>query len=183
MDGKDGLDAVELVQMAIVQVQVHRHQSGLPVVAVDDVGGEVDVEQGLQHGAGEEGETLAVVVEAVETAALKGHAVDLSLEQAAVLAAPAHRDGVVGHIFQLVAELQVAVQRHDDAGVHAVLDQSLGQRASHVGQTAGLRKGGCFRSSIQDLHKIRSFLIKQMSYLLPLRQKERAGAHSAPAPL
>ena len=192
MDGKDGLDTVELVQMAIVQVQVHRHQSGLPVVAVDDVGGEVDVKQGLQHGAGEEGEALAVVVEAVETAALEvilvveevvGHAVDLSLEQAAVLAAPAHRDGVVGHIFQLVAELQVAVQRHDDAGVHAVLDQSLGQRASHIGQTAGLRKGGCFRSSIQDLHKIRSFLIKQMSYLLPLRQKERAGAHSAPAPL
>ena len=37
MDGEDGLDAVELIQMAIVQVQVHRHQSGLPVVAVDDL--------------------------------------------------------------------------------------------------------------------------------------------------
>ena len=47
MDGEDGLDAVELIQMAIVQVQVHRHQSGLPVVAVDDIGGEIDVEQGL----------------------------------------------------------------------------------------------------------------------------------------
>lgn len=47
MDGEDSLDAVELIQMAIVQVQVHRHQSGLPVVAVDDIGGEIDVEQGL----------------------------------------------------------------------------------------------------------------------------------------
>ena len=44
---------------------------GLPVVAVDDVGGKVDVEQGLQHCAGEEGEALAVVVEAVEAAALE----------------------------------------------------------------------------------------------------------------
>ncbi len=71
VDGEDGLDAVELVQMTIVQVQVHRHQSGLPVVAVDDIGGEVDVEQGLQHGAGEEGEALAVIVEAVQAAALE----------------------------------------------------------------------------------------------------------------
>ena len=48
VDGEDGLDPVELIQMAVVQVQVDGDQSGLPVVSVDDVGGEVDVEQGLQ---------------------------------------------------------------------------------------------------------------------------------------
>ena len=47
VDGENGLDAVELIQMTVVQVQVHRHQCGLPVVAVDDIGGEIDVEQGL----------------------------------------------------------------------------------------------------------------------------------------
>ena len=47
MDGEYRLDMVELIQVAVVQVQVHGHQSGLPVVAVDDIGGEVDVEQGL----------------------------------------------------------------------------------------------------------------------------------------
>ena len=183
VDGEDGLDAVELVQMTIVQVQVHRHQSGLPVVAVDDVGGEVDVEQGLQHCAGEEGEALAVVVEAVEAAALEvilvveevvGHTIDLSLEQAAVLAAPAHGHRVVGDILQLVAHFQVAVQRHDDAGIHAVLDQSLGQGACHVGQTAGLGKGGRFRSGIQDLHSISPFQKKGRIH------KERAGAQRPP---
>ena len=166
VDGEHGLDAVELVQMTIVQVQVHRHQSGLPVVAVDDIGGEVDVEQSLQHGAGEEGEALAIIVEAVQAAALEvilvvqevvGHAVHIGLEQAAVLAAPAHRHGVVGNVFQLIAVLQIAVQGHDDAGVHAVLDQRFGQGTCHIGQTAGFGKGIGFRSSIQDLHRIRSF--------------------------
>ena len=159
VDGEHRLDAVELIQMAVVQVQIHGHQSSLPVVAVDDVRGEVDVEQGLQHGTGEEGEAL---VKAVETAALEvilvveevvGHAVHFSLEQAAVLAAPAHGNGVVGHIFQHLAVLQVTVQRHDNAGVHAVLDQCLGQCTGHVGQTAGLCKGIRFRSSIQDSHR------------------------------
>ena len=191
VDGEDGLDAVELVQMTIVQVQVHRHQSGLPVVAVDDVGGEVDVEQGLQHCAGEEGEALAVVVEAVEAAALEvilvveevvGHAVHFGLEQAAVLAAPAHRDRVVGNVFQLIAELQVAIQRHDDAGVHAVLDQRFGQGAGHIGQTAGFCKGGCFRSSIQDLHKIRSFLIKRIHISSRCGKKSGRGYTQYPRP-
>src|SRR5699024_2277585 len=49
VDGEDGLDPVELVQVTVVQVQVDRDQGRLPVVAVDDVGGEVQIEQGLQH--------------------------------------------------------------------------------------------------------------------------------------
>ena len=166
VDGEDGLDPVELVQMTVVQIQVNGHQRGLPVVAVDDVRGEVDVEQGLQHGAGEEGEALTVIVETVQTTAAEvilvvqevvGHAVHFGLEQAAVLAAPAHRHRVVGDVFQPVTHLQVAVQRHDNAGIHAVLDQSLGQRACNIGQTAGFRKGSCFRSSIEDFHKIAPF--------------------------
>ena len=71
VDGKDGLDPVELVQMTVVQVQIHGDQGRLPVVAVDDVGGEIQIEQGLQHRTGEEGEPLAVVVEAVQAAALE----------------------------------------------------------------------------------------------------------------
>ena len=191
VDGEHRLDAVELIQMAVVQVQVHGHQSSLPVVAVDDVRGEVDVEQGLQHGTGEEGETLAVIVKAVEAAALEvilvveevvGHTIDLSLEQAAVLAAPAHGDRVVGNVFQLIAELQVAIQRHDDAGVHAVLDQRFGQGAGHIGQTAGFCKGGCFRSSIQDLHKIRSFLIKRIHISSRCGKKSGRGYTQYPRP-
>ena len=45
VDGKDRLDAAELVQMAVVQVEINRGQRGLPVVAVDDVRLEIGVEQ------------------------------------------------------------------------------------------------------------------------------------------
>ena len=191
VDGKDRLDAAELVQMAVVQVEINRGQRGLPVVAVDDVRLKVSVEQHLQNRAGEEGEALAVIVEAVQAAALEvilvvqevvGHAVHIGLEQAAVLAAPAHRHGVVGNVFQPIAELQVAIQRHDDAGVHAVLDQRFGQGAGHIGQTAGFCKGGCFRSSIQDLHKIRSFLIKGIHISSRCGKKSGRGYTQYPRP-
>ncbi len=99
MDGEYCLDVVELIQMAVVQVEVNRGKGGLPVVAVDDIRLKVGIEQGFQNGAGEESKTLAVIIEAIQAAALKvilvvdevvGHAVTLGLEQAAVLAAPAH---------------------------------------------------------------------------------------------
>ena len=57
------------------------------------------------------------------SASVSGFALDVYKRQ--VLAAPAHRHGVVGNVFQLIAVLQIAVQGHDDAGVHAVLDLSL----------------------------------------------------------
>ena len=57
--------------MAVVQVQVDGRQCGLPVITVDDVRLKVGVEQHLQNGAGEERETFAVVIEAVQAAALE----------------------------------------------------------------------------------------------------------------
>ena len=153
--------------MTVVQVQVNRDQGRLPVVAVDDVGGEVQIEQGLQHRAGEEGEPLAVIVEAVQAAALEvilvvqevvGHAVPLGLEQAAVLAAPAHRHRIVGHILQVIPEAQIAVQRHDHAGVHTILDKGLGQRTCHVSQTAGFGKRRGLRCSVKNPH-MRKYLL------------------------
>ena len=162
VDGKDRLDAAELVQMAVVQVEINRGQRGLPVVAVDDVRLEIGVEQHLQNRAGEEGEALAVIVEAVEAAALEviliinevvDHAVALGLEQAAVLAAPAHRHAEVGDIGQRILEFQITVQRHNHAGINAIADQRLGQSARNIGQTAGLGKRGSLAGCIQDFHK------------------------------
>ena len=162
VDGEHRLDAVELVQVAVVQVQVDGRQRGLPVVAVDDVGLEIGIEQHFEDGAGEEGEALAVIVEAVQAAALEvvfvvdeieGNALVLGLEQAAVLAAPAHRHAEVGHIGQGVFVFQVAVQRHDHTAVHTVLDQRFGQRPGHIGQTAGLCKRSSLAGCIQNSHK------------------------------
>ena len=162
VDREHRLDAAELIQMAVVQVQVDGRQCGLPVIAVDDVRLKVGVEQHLQNGAGEERETFAVVIEAVQAAALevilvvdevKDNAVALGLEQAAVLAAPAHGHAEVGDIGQRILEFQVAVQRHNDAGVDAVADQRLGQSARNIGQAAGLGKGCSLAGCVQDFHK------------------------------
>ena len=46
-------------------------KGGLPVVAVDDIRLKVGIEQGFQNGAGEESKTLAVIIEAIQAAALK----------------------------------------------------------------------------------------------------------------
>ena len=51
VDREHRLDAAELIQMAVVQVQVDGRQCGLPVIAVDDVRLKVGVEQHLQNGA------------------------------------------------------------------------------------------------------------------------------------
>ena len=73
MDGEYCLDVVELIQVAVVQVEVNRGKGGLPVVAVDDIRLKVGIEQGFQNGAGEESKTLAVIIEAIQAAALKSN--------------------------------------------------------------------------------------------------------------
>ena len=162
MDGEHRLDAAEFIQMAVIQVQIDRSQRGLPVVAVDDIRLEIGVEQHFEDGTGEEGKALAVIVEAVQAAAFEvilvvdkvvDNAVALGLEQAAVLAAPAHRHAEIGDIGQRILEFQIAVQRHNDAGVDAIANQRLGQSARNVGQAAGLGKGSSLAGCIQDFHK------------------------------
>ena len=157
VDGKDRFDTAELIQVTVVQVQVNGGQGRLPVVAVDDVRLEIGVEQHFEDGTGEEGEALAVIIEAVQAAALEivlvidevvDNTVALGLEEAAVLAAPADRHAKVGDIGQAILEFQVTVQRHDNTGVDAVLDQSLGQCTGHVGQAAGLGKGSSLAGCI-----------------------------------
>ena len=161
VDGEHRLDTVELVQMAVVQVQIDRGQCGLPVVAVDDVRLKVGVEQHLQNGTGKEGKALAIIVEAVQAAALEvilvvdkvvGHTVPVRLEQAAVLAAPAHRNAEVGDILQLVLELQIAVQRHDHAAVNSVMDKRFRQSTGNVRQTAGFSKGRSLAGCVKNFH-------------------------------
>ncbi len=121
----------------------------MPVVAVEDVGGEVEVWQRLEHRPAEKGEPLAVVVEAVQPLATEVvFVVDEIIDQAVILEA---LDAAVklppaeGHLQALrINHLlpprgrDVAVLGHDDPHVQALAGQFLGQRAGDVGQAARL---------------------------------------------
>ena len=163
VDGEDAAGAVQLRNTVLILQQVDGHQSGLPVVAVDDIGSPVDLAGSLDDGAGEESVALAVIEVTVELETLEvvlvvheveGHTLALQTEQAAVGLAPAQSDVEVLDELHLAAPLlaDALVQgQHDDDFV-AFLSQSLRQRAGHVGQTAGLDKRSDLRSGKQNFH-------------------------------
>ena len=148
VDGQHRLDALKALTICIEDVIVQRHQSGLPVVGVDDVGLKADVGQHLQHSAGEECETLGVVIVTVQTLTLEiilviqqivDDAIHLSLEHAAILTAPCHRHGQAGEEGHLITKFlrNALIQRHHHAATHQAGAHSLGQGACHVSQTTG----------------------------------------------
>ena len=152
MDGEDGFGVGQLRDAVFLLQQIDGDQSGLPVVAVDDVRGPVQLARGLDDGAGEVSEPLAVVEVAVDLPALEvilvvhepvGDAVALQLEDAAVDLTPGQGDVEILQEGHLAAPFLAdsLIQGEDDLDLVAFLGQSLGQRAGHIGQTAGLDKG------------------------------------------
>ena len=133
-------------------------------MAVHDVRAEVEVHQRVDDRAGEEAEALVLVAaEAVDVGAAEVVVVVHEVERdalihegldAAVLLAPAQL-----HL-KLALELHVlgvllrdgGVERQDDAHVVAALLEHRGERADHVGQTAGLDERDALGSCKQDLH-------------------------------
>ena len=164
VDGHSGLNGAEAVLPHAVILQVDGHQGGLPVVAVDDLGPELEMGQHPHDGPGEEAEPLAVVditeqVGAVEillvVQEVPGHAVLLQREQAAVAMPPGQVHEVVALEFQLVAEalLHPLVQGQHHGYLGALFRQGRGQRAGHIRQAAGLAKGDSLTGRVQNLHK------------------------------
>ena len=156
--------------VALIQ-QVDGHQSGLPVVAVNDVGEEAQMAGGLDDRPGEEGEALGVVIVAVEAAAFEvilvvheivGHAVPLKLKETAVGVAPGQMDMEILKIGHLAAPVvpDALIKGEDDPYVMAKLRHGLGQGTGHIGQTAGLDEGGYLRGCKENVHKQTPFLEK-----------------------
>src|SRR6478736_733615 len=58
-------------EVLINLVEQHRHEGGLPVVTVDDVGMLAALEHELQSGATEEGEALVIIHLTIEHAAVE----------------------------------------------------------------------------------------------------------------
>ena len=163
VDGEHGLDVLIERTGGEHQVVVDRHERALPVVAVDDVGLPLQIGQHLEHGLGEVGEALCVVILAVDLAAgevilvvdeVEGHAIRFIAENAAVLVAPAQTDISVLEVVEFLAPIlpDRGIQRAEHAHVMPLCGERLGQRAGNVAQTTGLDERSTFAGDIHDFH-------------------------------
>ena len=151
VDGQHRPDGAVAVHPHAVVLQIDGHQSGLPVVAVDDLRPELHVVQHLHHGPGEEAEALAVVHVAVQIRPVEillvvqevpRHAVPLQGEQAAVAVAPGQVHIVVAEEVQLMAVAlpHLLVQGQHHRHLCTAGRQGRRQRARHIRQAAGFAK-------------------------------------------
>ena len=159
VDGEDRADILIAWGVAVETIVVDRDKSCLPVVAVDNIRlPAVEMGDGLQDGTREKGEPLGVIVVSVETGALKivlivdeivGDTVIFRLKDAAVLATPGNRNikvQEIGHILTLLVG-NTAIERKDDADVHAIFPECFRERPRHFGKSAADGEGGCFTGS------------------------------------
>ena len=167
VDGEHGLDILVEGTRGEHQVIVHRHQRGLPVIAVDDVRLPFQVGQHLEHRLGKIGEALRVVILAVDLAAgeivlvvdeIEGHAVRLIAEHAAVLVAPAQAHIGVFQVIEFFPPFLAdrRIQGAEHAHVVSLCRKGLGQRARDIAQAAGFYKRGAFAGNVHDFHKSRA---------------------------
>ena len=186
VDGEHALGIAQLGDAVLVLQQVDGYQSGLPVVAVDDVGPPVQLSRRLDDGPGEIGEPLAVVEVAVHLPALEvvlvvykpvGDPVPLQLEDAAVHLPPGQRDVEILQEGHLAAPLpaDALVQGENDLDLMAGLGQSFGQGAGHIGQAAGFDEGHRFRGGKQDFHS-------KTPFSRQIHRRDRRGDRAGTAP-
>ena len=148
-------------------VEQHRHQPGLPVVAMDDVGSPAGLVHELQGGLAEEGEPGGVVGVAVEVPAVEEVVRRVRVDE---VAAPAvhepephrgvHRPAVPGHPQIGVGDAQVedlvvaqaVVLGQDDLDRMAAPFQLPAQPEHHLRQPAGLGDRGTFGGHHHHIH-------------------------------
>ena len=174
VDGVHRLHILIERELRVLNLEQRRDHAGLPVVAVDHVGLEVEVNQRVDHRAVEEAEALVfVAAQTVDVGTaevilviheIEGHALIFEALDAAILAAPAKLD------LKLTFQLHLAdvllrdggVQRQDDAHVRALRLEHRGERADHVGQTAGLNERDTFGCRKENLHGNSSYVLMKM---------------------
>ena len=164
VDREDGLCRGEAG--AELGVQVNRDQTGLPVVAVDDLRVQLQPVHAGQHRLGKIGKALAVVIEAVDAVPaeviLVVYKVDLRLigpglepEQTHVLLPPGQVHGEGGEQFHLQQGVVLDAliigqeQRHLVAGNPG---QLVRQGLQHISQAARLDEGGGLGGDHRNSH-------------------------------
>src|SRR3954471_21979309 len=153
MDGEEGTDAGEGRVARKRGPEVDRDEAGLPVVAVENVGGK-EVARHAQGGAGEDSEANVIVrvVDAggpvVAGAVEERRAVDEiegelggGLIDGGVVAGGTEMDGEVVVDAAGAGQVECAVAGDDNGGLVAVVAEGGGEGADDVCQPAGFRQG------------------------------------------
>ena len=171
MYGEHGFYSTEFRITVIKHLKEHRNKSGLPVVAVKNVRGEVThVANALEYRHRKECEAFAVVVVAIYAAAAEiifvvdeivDDAVLFCGEQSAVELAPGKADGEAleeGHFLAQVL-WNVGIERQNDAAVCACGTESLWQRTGNIGKPAAGDIGSCLACCKKYVHGVPPFYI------------------------
>ncbi len=134
---------------------------------MNDVGLKIYKRYNLKNRAGEERESLRVVIMTVNSLTLEiilivkeiiYDAVSAKLENTAVLTSPRYGDGDMSYKLHLILILllNTVVQRHYDSASDKTLSQSLRKTSGNVSETARSQKRLTFADCIQYFHFIHS---------------------------
>ena len=160
--------------MSVLLEQQHRHQPGLPVVAMDNVRPPVVLEQEFQRRLAEKGEAADIILEAVEMTAIEEVVRGMRLNEKALAALDkAKPDRAVDsaviprHPQILHADLQApnlvithaVILGQDDMDFIATDFQFPAEAINHVRQPADFRHRGAFGSNLHNVHKLSPFFI------------------------
>ena len=166
VDGEQGFDALVFRNVVVEALQESGHQGGLPVVAVDHIGIEIDVGNGFQNGSGEVGKPFAVIVIPVDVVPVEvifvvyKVIIEVGLgsggfEDTTVQHPPAQRHAEAGDEFNVILgiEFDFFVVGKNDGHFHIrVVGKFIGQGIGHVSQAAGFDIGGRFAGGKQYFH-------------------------------
>ena len=158
---------------------------------MDHIGPEVQLTGSLDDSPGEVSEALTVIEVTVELPALEivlvvhepvGHAVALQREHAAVNLPPGQGDVEIlqeGHLAAPLAA-DAFIQGENYLDLMTRLGQSLGQRAGHIGQTAGFNKRGHLGGGKQNFHISSPFPVPDIKNKQTPSPESRAVLRPAP---
>ena len=153
--------------LAVLLIQQHRHQPGLPVMAVDDIRPLVGLEHELKGRLGKEAEPLGVVRVPIQQIPVEEVVRRVRLDEKALaamhMAKPhraADRPAMPGHPQIRIADLQIPdiaiahagiLRQHD---LHRVAPdlQLPAQPGHHITQPARLRRGSTLGRHHHDVH-------------------------------
>ena len=180
VNGVNCFDAIQIFGPGLVVFKVQDGQRRFPIVAVKDLRHEIQLEQDFNHRSAEPGETLFIVVIAVQPRPMEERfvfhkpnddAVQLCPIQAAGIRSAVEPNGKLRFFVQLLPEtlLNAWIQRCDHGDLMPQFFQLRRQRKGHIRQSAGFGKWSALTGDKQDIHAL------LLCFIYGLRSRSQPG--------